>query len=274
MDSGTSDAHALVEPGPSRAVPAATEPPLKIRWGKTFIALAGVLALLTAGISGALNIFSLGSAAVVWTSLAVFVAVVVGLRTMAVREQAAQRASRRTQRATVSRAGGPAAAAPVEQKETALFDRAEGAEPVPAQKPLTAAELRAAAMRVAAKGTAEAKIAHTQTLAEGDLGLEPWMPVEVPVPGYVIANRALNLEKPLALPKAPKSTGISIKADQAGVGVASEHEGIAVVVEAPELVAKKAAVAEKAAKKAQTAASERGTLALSNLDDVLQRRRA
>lgn len=268
MDSSTSDAHEPVEPGPSTAVPSATEKTLVIRWGRTFIALAGLLALLTAGISGALSVFSLGSATVAWTALAVFVAVVLGLRTMAMREQAARNAKRSQQRAAARQAGRDVAVNRVEPKETALFDRVEGAEPAPAQKPLTAAELRAAALRVAAKGTAEAKIAHTQTLAEGDLGLEPWLPVEVPVPGYVTANRALSLEKPLVLPEAPKSAGTSIKADQAGVGVAGEQEGIVAVVDTPVIAA------EKAAKKEQTAASERGTLALSNLDDVLQRRRA
>lgn len=268
MDSSTSDAHDPVEPGPSTAVPSATEQPLNIRWGKTFIALAGLLALLTAGISGALNVFSLGSAAVAWTSLAVFVAVVLGLRITAVRERAARNARRQQERAAAAETKREVPADPVEPKETALFDRVEGAEPVSLQKPLTAAELRAAAMRVAAKGSADAKIAHTQTLAEGDLGLEPWMPVEVPVPGYVTANRALTLEKPLVLPEVPKSAGTSIKADQAGVGVVGETEGVAAVIDSPDIAA------EKTIKKEQIAASERGTLALSNLDDVLQRRRA
>lgn len=271
MDSSTSDAHAPVEPGPSTTMPAATGKPLTIRWGKTFIALAGLLALLTAGISGALSVFGLGSAAVAWTALAVFAAVVLGLRTMAMREQGARNARRREERAAALQSADVAPKGRVEPKETELFDRAEGAEPAPVQKPLTAAELRAAALRVAAKSTAEAKIAHTQTLAEGDLGLEPWMPVDVPVPGYVTANRALSLEKPLVLPEAPKSAGTSIKADLAGVGVAGGNEGIAAVVDAPVIAAEKAA---KAAKQEQAAASERGTLALSNLDDVLQRRRA
>ena len=55
MESNTSDAHTSVEPGPSMAVPSAVEKPLQIRWGRTFLALGGLLALLTAGISGALE---------------------------------------------------------------------------------------------------------------------------------------------------------------------------------------------------------------------------
>jgi hypothetical protein len=269
MESITSDAHTHVEPGPSTAVPPATAKPLNIRWGRTFFALAGLIALLTAGISGALSVFNLGSAGLAWTSLAVFAAVIVVLRASAIRDQAARRSARLAASSTAYTASESSDANAVELKETALFDRAEGADPAPVQKPLTAEELRAAAMRVAAKGTADAKIAHTQTIAEGELETETWEPVEVPVPGYVTANRALTLEKPLVLPEAPKSAGTSIRADQAGVGVAGEHDGIVAVVDGPEIAAEKTAKKEK-----HIAASERGTHALTNLDDVLQRRRA
>ena len=269
MESSTSDAHTHVEPGPSTAVPSAAQKPLNVRWGRTFFALVGLLALLTAGISGALSVFNLGSPGVAWTSLAVFVAVIAVLRTLAIRDQAARRSARQSSRTTSYSAAMESSSNAVARKETELFDRVEGAEPAPVQKPLTAEELRAAAMRVAAKGSADAKIAHTQTIAEGELETETWEPVEVPVPGYVTANRALTLEKPLVLPEAPKSAGTSIRADLAGVGVAGEHEGVVVVVDAPDIAA------EKAVKKESTiAASERGTHALTNLDDVLQRRRA
>ena len=194
------------------------------------------------------------------------------LRTLAVRDQSAQLAARRTaNKSTAATPAAPVAPTPV-LRETTLFDGAVGAPPAVAQKPLTAEELRAAAMRVAAKGSAEAKLAHTQTLAETDLEAETWEPVEVPVPGYVTAARALSLEKPLVLPAVPKSTGTSIKADQAGIG-----EGVEGVTAVPDLAAE-----ETPAKQAQAApvapasvpATERGTYALNNLDDVLQRRRA
>lgn len=272
MESITSDAHTHVEPGPSMAMPSAAGNSLRIRWSRTFIALLGLIALFTAGISGALNVFSLGSATLAWTSLAVFAAVIVGLRMLAVRDQSARRAARLRTSTTANPAVGESAADAVELKETTLFDGAVGSEPAPAQKPLTAEELRAAALRVAAKGTADAKLAHTQTLAEGKLEAETWEPVEVPVPGYVTANRALTLEKPLVLPEVPKSAGTSIRADQAGIGVAGERDGVVAVPDAPAVSAGKAEKAVKPEK--HVAASERGTHALNNLDDVLQRRRA
>ncbi|MFQ4150064.1 hypothetical protein AAGW05_15455 [Arthrobacter sp. LAPM80] len=269
MESITSDAHAHVEPGPSTAMPSAAGKPLKIRWGRTFFALIGLLALLAAGITGALSVFSVGSAAVAWTSLSVFVVVIVALRTMAVRDRNARRASRRAAGTTAPAAVEKSAPRAVELRETALFDRAEGAEPAPVQKPLTAEELRAAALRVAAKGTADAKLAHTQTLAEGELDIETWEPVEVPVPGYVTAARALSLEKPIRLPEIPKSAGTSIKADQAGVGVGGS-ESITAVPDTGVVQDEKAARQDRNA----VPAAERGSFALNNLDDVLQRRRA
>jgi hypothetical protein len=275
MESVTSDAHAHVEPGPSTAVPPATGKPLKIRWGRLSFALVGFLALLTAGISGALSIFSLGTPVVAWTSLAVFFVVLAVLRTLAVREYAARRAARFAAGSTANAAAADARADAVVQRETALFDRAEGAEPAPVHKPLTAEELRAAALRVAAKGTADAKLAHTQTLAGGELAGEPWEPIDVPVPGYVTANRALSLEKPLVLPDIPKSAGTSIKADQAGVGVAGDQGGVAVVPDLAAVPDAQGETAETAEKQGKVMpAPERGGYALINLDDVLQRRRA
>lgn len=269
MESSTSDAHTHVEPAPSTVVPPAGVP-LKIRWGRTAIALVGLLALMTAGISGALSVVTIGSAALPLVSLGIFAAVIVLLRGLAMRDQAVRRAARLSARATADQASTAAAAPAAEPRETTLFDGAEGAEPVPAAKPLTSEELRAAAMRVAAKGAADAKLAHTQTLAE------TWEPVEVPMPGYIKAAKALTLDKPLNLPAAPKSAGTSIKADQAGVGVASGPAGVtAVPALAPteETAGDRTAASAKAAP-AQVPASERGSYALNNLDDVLQRRRA
>ena len=267
MESITSDAHTHVEPEPSTAVPSAAGNPLQIRWGRKLFACLGLVALVTAGISGALTVFSLGSSVFAWTSLAVFAGVIVTLRSLAVRDQTARRNARNAARAIASVEFEETASPVPEPRETTLFDGAEGAPPAPAQKPLTAEELRAAAMRVAAKGSADAKLAHTQTLAEGELETETWEPVEVPVPGYVSAARALSLEKPLNLPEAPKSAGTSIKADQAGVGTATGREGVAVVPDVP-------LNEDEVGAKAAPAPGERSQYALNNLDDVLQRRRA
>ncbi len=297
MESITSDAHTHVEPGPSTAVPPAAERPLQIRWDRTAIALVGLLALLSAGISGALSVFSIGSAALPWLSLAVFGAVILGLRGLAMRDASIRRAARLAASTTADESSEPSFAPSVEQKETALFDGAAGAEPAPAPKPLTAEELRAAALRVAAKGAADAKLAHTQTLAETDLESETWDPVEVPVPGYVKAAKALSLEKPLNLPAAPKSAGTSIKADRAGITPAESSEGVAVVPNLAQPLSEeqkpagavavattgigasagdgaKTAAKTGAKATAKSANSERGNYALNNLDDVLQRRRA
>ncbi|MHA7306804.1 hypothetical protein ACX80E_16430 [Arthrobacter sp. TMN-49] len=267
MESTTSDAHTPVEPGPSTAVPSATEGPLKIRWGRTLVACAGLMALLVAGISGALSMLSLTTSGLTWASLTVFGVVVAGLRTLAVRDQNDRRAARLAAGTAPNPASAQGSATAPKPRETALFDGAQGAPPVPVQKPLTAEELRTAALRVAAKGTADAKLAHTQTLAEGELDAETWEPVEVPVPGYVTAARAASQAEPLAIPAAPKSAGTSIKADQAGVGVAGDHEGVVAVAEVPGQGAPVVAPAT-------VAPSERGSYALNYLDDVLQRRRA
>lgn len=266
MESTSSDAHTHVEPGPSTAVPSATVAPLNIRWGRTGIALIGLLALATALISGVLSLFSLAAPGLAWGSFGVFAAVIVGLRVVAKRDAAARHAAYLA-RTTAERSAALEESEPVEEKETVLFDGAEGAEPAPAPKPLTAEELRALALRVAAKGTADAKLAHTETLEEG----ETWEPVEVPVPGYVKAAKALSLEKPLNLPEAPKSAGTSIKADQAGIG--EGEDGVAVVPDLP-ASEEEAAPAKPAAAKLSQNAADRSQSALNNLDDVLQRRRA
>jgi hypothetical protein len=107
--------------------------------------------------------------------------------------------------------------------------------------PLTAMELREAALAVAvaAGDTSAAQAAPSTT----------WDPVEVPKPVYVEAAKAERpAPEPLELPEAPKATGKpSLKQGAAGVPAAP-------AAEAQQLT------------KAQSA--------LSNLDDVLQRRRA
>ncbi|WP_287930865.1 hypothetical protein [Arthrobacter sp.] len=285
MERTISDAHTHVEPERPSAASASGPAPLTIYWGRTAVAAAGLLALLTAAISGALNVFNIGSPALSWGALVVFLAVLAGLRAMAVRDQNARRAAARVaaERTTADARSAASPGPAVEQRETVLFDRASGAfgapgasgaDAAPAQKPLTAEELRNAALRVAAKGTADAKLAHTQTLAEGELSAETWEPVEVPKPGYVTAARAAAAAaRPLAVPEVPRSAGTSIKADQAGIGVPAAE------AEAPARAVAPAAVAATEGGKAEedpvaSAKPDNAGHALNNLDVVLQRRRA
>lgn len=279
MESSNSDAHITVEPGHSSIMPVNRVEPLNIHWGRTTIALVGLLALMTAGISGALNVIDIGSPALSWLGLVIFAAVLAGLRSLAIRDQNNRRSAARAaaaERATAeARAAAPSPAAEA-LRETTLFDGAEGAEAAPVQKRLTAEELRNAALRVAARGTADAILAHTQTIAEGELKPETWEPVEVPTPGYVTAARAAKQEATLQVPEVPKSEGTSIKADQAGVGVGPS---VPVVVdggkdeESPAASdAGESAASENAA--SSVAKQLKGGHCLANLDDVLQRRRA
>ncbi|MCU6479776.1 hypothetical protein QO003_001833 [Arthrobacter silviterrae] len=283
MEHSTSDAHIPVEPEQSSVMPAAHSAPFTIRWDRMAFAVVGVFALLMAGISGALNVFNMGSTALSWAGVGIFVAVLAGLRAVAVRDANRRRFAAATQQSSTPDAPSavPSGAAVV-QRETVLFDRVDGAEKAPAQKPLTAAELRNAALRVAAKGAEDAKVAHTQTLAEGELEAETWEPVEVPKPGYVTAARAAQATAgPLQLPEAPKSAGTSIKADQAGIGVPAPGDvpvAVAGPVEgAPEGAGEDAGTAAggpAATAFASAAKPAKVAHALTNLDVVLQRRRA
>ena len=137
--------------------------------------------------------------------------------------------------------------------ESPLFDAEAGRDtPEPAPKPLTALELRQAALAEAAASgdTAAAVAADAGQSAEGS----SWEPVDVPKPTYVEAPKAERAAPmPLDLPEAPKAVGKpSLK--QASARPAASDPQPADDAEAKPL------------SKAQSA--------LSNLDDVLQRRRA
>ena len=176
----------------------ATTGHFKIRYGRTAIALAGLLSLLTAFVSAVLLAFGLGSPALPLACAALAVAGVVLLRRLAIRDR----------KAKVNAAFRSAMAAPA-------------ARPAPAQVPPNPE---------AAPGTT-------------------WEPVEVPKPVYVAAAKAERpAPEPLELPEAPKATGKP-----------SLKQGAAVVPAAPGAEAQQLTKAQSA---------------LSNLDDVLQRRRA
>ncbi len=233
----------------------------KIKYGRLALALAGLLSLLTGVIAAALRLFGVDSG---WLPLAALlggVAATMVLRRLAVRDR------RRKVSAAFRAAMGPAerADAAGQERQTAahrpqaphaahdrpLFDAEAdaGARPA-APKPLTAAELREAAM--------------AEAIASGDVVLPAppvpaedtsWEPVEVPKPSYVEAPKAERAApEPLDLPEAPKAVGKpSLKQDLA-----------------------RPAAGQPPAPGADPEARVmgRGQSALSNLDDVLQRRRA
>jgi hypothetical protein len=264
MDTRKSTAPATgTTPVPSGSRPAATGAgAFRIHYGRTGIAVVGLLSFLTAIVAGVLRLFGLGNPWVPALALLAGVAAVVVLRRLAVRDRrrkvsAAFRAAmgppvgredgRRSESADDRTVEVAAAPEPVKPRESALFD-AEAEAPKP--KPLTAVELREAALAVALAAGDESAATPVQ-----DAAMSPessWEPVEVPKPTYVEAAKAERpAPEPLALPEAPKS-----------VGKPSLKQGPAA---APPVASPNAAPA-KPLTKAQSA--------LSNLDDVLQRRRA
>ena len=239
---------------------AATGPAFRIRYGRLALALAGLLSLLTGVVSAALRIFGLGSPWLPFAALFGAVAAVFMLRWLAVRDR--HRKMNAAFRSAMSTPARPAeyvperaplrepAGEPRERAESPLFDaQADAAERKPAPKPLTVQELREAAL-------AEA-MASGDTSVRGTAGIRSaegtsWEPVEVPRPTYVEAPKAERAApEPLDLPEAPKA-----------VGKPSLKQGL------PQAPAGSlgADAEQKPLGKAQSA--------LSNLDDVLQRRRA
>lgn len=213
--------------------------PFTIRYARCTLALAGLALLLTAVISGVLRIFGTGSVWLPLVSLIGAVVAVVVLRRLALRDLRERRARRAAQASPI-----PTPARylpkdqPVESKDTPVFD-AEASSREAAR--LSAVELRQAALAVAVAAGDESAQA-----AEGVKGAS-WEPVAVPKPTYVDAAKAPRpAPEPLDLPEAPKPVGKPVL-KQAG--------------EQP--VASTVAVA-----------SVKGQSALSNLDNILQRRRA
>jgi hypothetical protein len=225
---------------------------LRIRYGRCAIALVGLVSLLTGVVAGVFRIFGVGSS---WLPVGAFVAAlacVALLRRLAVRDRrarmnaafrAAMAAPERQMRAAVPRPGREPA---VDAPESRLFDAEEGI--APKIKPLTAQELREAAL-AEAKASGDTAL-RTATAPGSAVSTEAsWEPVDVPKPTYVEAAKAERAApEPLDLPEAPKAVGKpSLKQGQAAAPAAG-------------------AAAPKTLTKAQSA--------LSNLDDVLQRRRA
>lgn len=242
--------------GPATAAgpkPAPSGDAFRIRYGRLSLALLGVLFLLTGVVSGVLRLFGLGSGWLPALTLLGAVAAVALLRTLAVRDRRRKvNAAFRSAMGSPARhepplpADLPAAPALAPAKESPLFDAEAGAGAVPVRpQPLTAEQLRQAALaEAAASGDPSVRRVGDPASAEG----ASWEPVEVPKPTYVEAPKAERAApEPLDLPEAPKAAG------------------------KPSL---KQAAARPAEPAVETKPQGKGQSALSNLDDVLQRRRA
>jgi hypothetical protein len=215
--------------------------PFTIRYARLTLALSGLALLLTAIVSGALRLFGTGT---VWLPLVSFIGAVlavVTLRRLALRDLRERRARRA---APVVPIQTPARylpkEPPAEAKETPVFD-AEAGKSEAAR--LSAVELRQAALAVALAAGDKSAAAGSGSEDAG------WEPVEVPKPTYVGAAKAPRpAPEPLDLPEAPKPVG--------------------------KPVLKQSVEQAEAAAAAQVRTAAKGQSALSNLDDVLQRRRA
>ena len=242
----------------------ATSPTFRIRWGRLALALAGLLALLTGVVSAFLLLFGVGSAWLPITAVLAAVTAVALLRRLAVRDRrrkmnAAFRAAMGRPEDIPARSSIPEhlpsfpADRPGVRPESPLFDAEAGhAAPAPSPKPLTAQELRQAALaEAAASGDTSAAVAsEPAAAAEGS----SWEPVDVPKPTYVEAPKAERAAPmPLDLPEAPKAVGKpSLKQPSA----------------------RPAASDPRTAEDSEAKPLSQAQTALSNLDDVLQRRRA
>lgn len=244
------DARKSAGPAAKAAAPVAAGR-LRIRYGRTALALCGLLSLVTAFVSGVLLPFGLGTPFLPLTCAALTAVCVAILRWLAVRDRKAKvnAAFRSAMSAPAPRQEADrippkpesAPAPPKAPRESPLFD-AEAHQPKVQQ--LTAQELREAALAVAV-AAGDPSAAAAAAVPAGT----PWEPVEVPKPVYVEAAKAERPEpEPLALPEAPKAVG------------------------KPSL--KQGAVSAPAAPAPEAQQLSKAQSALSNLDDVLQRRRA
>ncbi|MBP2215794.1 hypothetical protein [Arthrobacter sp. CAN_C5] len=244
-----------------------------IRPARTAIAVVGIVSLLAAIVCLPLAILSVVPALAPSAAFLLFLLSVAGLRLLAVRDR-----RRRVNAAFAEAMYAPTVTAQptplvlhAPRRETSLFDAetsssltgensvAEEHRPA-AAAPLTATELRQAALAVAsgADGGAAGEAAPTGPTAPAGStpavhpGGATWEPVEVPKPMYVAAAKAeRQAPVPLELPDAPKA--------QAKTSL--KQGAVPPVVE----------ISEQPTVDNATTAPPTGRL---NLDDVLQRRRA
>ncbi|MCZ2404353.1 hypothetical protein IV498_14490 [Paenarthrobacter sp. Z7-10] len=263
---------------------AAKAPPLKINYGRSAAALIGALALLTAVVGGVLALLGLVPATVPLAAVVVFAGCIVLLRTLAVRARRARinDAFRAAMGANHTAPVPPTAPGPrstskdgaakpspkADKRAVPVFDGEAGSAsagsrnaPSSDLKPFTAVELRRAALQEAEGKSQSAVVAETDFVPEPPT----WEPVELPKPSYVASARAERpAPLPLNLPQAPKASGkTSIKATEAAVVISQCADNAAGEISATPDVGTVA-----------VAASAKSGHGLTNLDDVLQRRRA
>lgn len=255
---GTESAKGVSPRDPERQ-PVVPPKPFRIRYGRSAIALIGLMSLLAAVTSGALRLFGIGPLWLPFAALATAMLTVVLLRRLAVRDRRAkvQAAFRSAMSAAGPTGQGRDRTSGIQSdaRKNSTKTRSEDDIPLfdaeasrPQVKPLTALELRQAALAEAvASGDHSVRRPFMSADVPGGLGAS-WEPVEVPKPTYVEAAKAERAApEPLELPEAPKATGKP-----------SLKQGTSAAPAAPQ--------AKQPATKPQSA--------LSNLDDVLQRRRA
>ncbi|MFD1212619.1 hypothetical protein ACFQ36_11285 [Arthrobacter sp. GCM10027362] len=240
--------HAGPAPAPGQAAG------FRVRWGRTVLALVGLMAVAAFATGTLLALFGALPGSVPLLALLTVAAVVVFLRRLAVRDRR-QRARARAAKAgtgTASRATEPEQ--PVRHRETVLFNAdavADGKAAPAAPAPLSAEQLRAEALKVAAAAAAKAS-----GPAAGVSG-PAWQPVELPKPTYIDAAKAERpAPEPLPAPEVKKpTTKTYIKQDAA-------------------LKAPAAAAAAVPAGQDSQDGHPRPQAGKLNLDAVLQRRRA
>lgn len=224
------------------------------RWGRVAVALVGLVALGAALVTLVLGALGSVSLLVPAACIGLAAAAVVTLRLLAVRSRRARvdrafAAAMAPVRVPPLRNVPAAPAAP--QRPTALFDAEEAS-----TRPLTAMELRTAALAVA-HGSSAVSVS-SEALLDGTAAASPsgataWAPVAVPRPTYVDAAKAeRQAPAPLDLPEAPKPTSKT-------------------PIKASEAAARAAAATGDTEEAPVDAAPSTGRI---NLDDVLQRRRA
>ncbi|MEZ2370543.1 hypothetical protein [Arthrobacter sp. RCC_34] len=215
-----------------------------IKTGRAALALLGAVSLVAVPVTAVLTLFSVVAPSAPLLCLFVTVACVAVLRQLAKRDRL-----RRVERAfqdAMSSSSAPVRDVAVERPLSSPSEPFDGspAEPVKEaeEPPLTAAELRLAALAVA------------REIGDSEAGSgETWEPVDVPKPLYVDAPRAERpAPEPLDLPEAPKPEGKPIIKDALKPDLAQAVQAGA----------------------ANVAVVGQGQSALRNLDAILQRRRA
>jgi len=214
----------------------------RIKTGRAALALLGALTLAAVPVLAVLTLFSVVAPGAPLLCLAVTAACVAVLRRLAKRDRL-RKVEKAFQDAMAS-AAAPVRDVELERPLSSPSEPFDGspAEPEKEEAPLTAAELRLAALAVAREiGDTEAETGQT------------WEPVDVPKPLYVDAPRAERpAPEPLDLPAAPKPEGKPIIKDalKPDLAQAVQVGGVNVSVVG------------------------QGQSALRNLDAILKRRRA